>query len=256
MKIPKITMKNVSLLLDDTTSSKRLFLLKKKHTNNDSMLGVKIHSNKNILKNEILKNINIELQAGDSLGVIGHNGCGKTTLLRVLSSIYQPTSGQISICGKTASFLEVGSSLNPEANGRDNIEIICRLLKKYDFSEKDIETVESISELGDYLYLPVKNYSAGMLSRLLFSTIIINKKEIMVFDEGLIVGDSFFIKKSKNLILNLVKESKINIFASHDMNFIRETCNRVAVMKRGNLKNFNSSKEGIEYYQSKEYLNW
>lgn len=256
MSNPFIKLSKVFLSIDDLDVNTRLFQKKYIHEekgNTHNFLGSEIEVVDNLNKSKILNNINLYLTGGDNLGVIGHNGCGKTSILRVLSSIYPTSKGECIIFGETNSFLEIGASLNPEANGYCNIELLCRLQKKYDFSQNDINEISDISELGSHLNNPVKNYSAGMLSRLLFSIMIINQKDIMIYDEGLSVGDEYFRNKAEKIIKKNIKKSKINIFASHSMEFVEENCNKIAVMKKGHLKVFNDVSEGINYYLSKNY---
>ena len=144
-----------------------------------------------------LKNVSFELKAGDRLGIIGHNGAGKSTLLRVISQIYEPSCGEVKVKGKVSALLDVAMGMDGESTGYENILIrgIFHGLSKREIKEKQDEIAE-FTELGDYLAMPVRTYSTGMLLRLAFAVATSIKPEILVLDEVIGAGDAGFAKKS------------------------------------------------------------
>lgn len=248
-----IIFKDVCLKIPLIDVSKRIFS-NKKFITTTKLLGADQAYDKNRIFNNILTNINFEIHEGENISLIGHNGSGKTTLLRLIAGIYEPTTGTVKINGKVISFLNVASALENDATGYENIEIINRILKNYHINKSQIfKQVESISGLGNFLDQPIKNYSEGMKTRLLFSIIILLKADIGVFDEGLNTADENFKNKTNKLILNFFSSIKVNIFATHEFGFIEKFCKRCFVLKKGRLKIFQSVKEGIDFYKSNEY---
>ena len=191
---------NVHLKIPVLDSSKRIF-----QKNNNSFSNKLIGSGKineaNKIYAHILKNISFSINSGDSVAIVGHNGSGKSSLLRLISKIYYPSEGKVLIKGRVNSFLNVGSILEPEASGYQNIEIINRTLKNYNFNNEIInKKIEEISDLGSFLHMPVKNYSEGMKARLIFSIITLIPAEILLIDEGIYTGDQNFKIKSKKIL--------------------------------------------------------
>ena len=164
----------------------------------------------------------MEISDGDVIGLTGHNGSGKTTLLKVIAGIYEPTSGSIDIDGSLSCFISPNAGLNVELNGIENIKTMC-LLRGFDLDkiEKIIEDVKNFSELDDYINLPVKTYSAGMLSRLGFSISTSMNSEILLVDEGLGAGDKNFQDKVKKRLNSFLENSKISIYATHDERYLK-----------------------------------
>lgn len=249
-----IIFKDVSLKIPLIDFSKRIFSKQNFILNQKKPIGAnQIQEGNNIFCN-IFTNVSFEIHEGENISLIGHNGSGKTTLLRLIAGIYEPTSGTIKVNGKVMSFLNVALALENEATGYQNIEIVNRILKMYHINKNEIfKKVEAISELGNFLHIPIKNYSEGMKTRLLFAIIILFKSEIGVFDEGLNTADENFKNKSNKLILDFFSKIKINIFASHDFEFIKKFCKRCFVLKKGKLEIFKSVQEGIDFYKSDKY---
>jgi ABC-type polysaccharide/polyol phosphate transport system ATPase subunit len=250
-----ITLKKVSLSIKDLDIKNRLFQKVTRSQKKNELLGVDITSDRANLKSMILQNISFDANEGDKVGVVGHNGCGKTTLLRLLSSIYHPSEGEVIIKGQTLPYLNVSQVLAIEGTGYNNIEIIYRFLKNYDFNESVYDKVAEISGVGEYFDTPIKYYSAGMLARLLFAIILLNPKDIMLFDEGLLAGDAIYKEKAIDYAKNLINKTKISFFASHDLSFLKNICNKLIVMKRGKIKLFQDASEGLKFYESDNYKN-
>ncbi|MES2212654.1 MAG: ATP-binding cassette domain-containing protein [Pseudomonadota bacterium] len=183
-----------------------------------------------------LKNASFELRDGDAIGVIGHNGSGKTTLLRTISDIYSPASGQITRQGKISALLELGAGFDPELSGYENIVRMALLLgadrKSIDAS---IPEIESFTELGDFLKLPVSTYSSGMLMRLMFAVSTSIQPEILVVDEIWGTGDAAFQTKSERRMKELLHKAKIFVLSSHSTQLIEQHCNRIFRLEHGTL---------------------
>jgi lipopolysaccharide transport system ATP-binding protein len=186
---------------------------------------------------EALKNLDLEISAGDRLGIMGHNGSGKSTLLRLLSGIYEPSSGKIERSGSIASLVDISLGINAESTGRENIFLRGKLmgLSKKEIGEKIDEIIE-FSELGDYINLPVRIYSSGMLLRLAFSVSTSITADILIMDEWLSVGDGAFAERASNRLRELVDSSEILVIASHTRSLIEETCNKVVWLEHGVIK--------------------
>jgi lipopolysaccharide transport system ATP-binding protein len=198
---------------------------------------------------EALKNLDLEIVSGDRLGIIGHNGSGKSTLLRLLSGIYEPSSGKITRSGSISSLVDISLGINPESTGRENIFLRGKLmgLSKKEIDEKIDEIIE-FSELGDYINLPVRIYSSGMLLRLAFSVSTSITADILIMDEWLSVGDGAFAERASNRLRELVDSSEILVIASHTKSLIEETCNKVVWLEHGVIKKVGPVDEIVPQY--------
>ena len=183
---------------------------------------------------EALKDLNLEIKTGDRLGIVGHNGAGKSTLLRLLSGVFEPSSGKISRSGSISSLVDIALGINGENTGRENIFLRGKLmgLSKRQIDQK-IEEIIEFSELGDYINLPVRIYSSGMLLRLAFSVSTSISADILIMDEWLSVGDGAFAERSSERLRELVDNSEILVIASHARDLIEETCNKVVWLEHG-----------------------
>jgi ABC-type polysaccharide/polyol phosphate transport system ATPase subunit len=183
-----------------------------------------------------LRDINLQLRNGDRLGLIGHNGAGKTTMLRVLAGIYTPNCGQIRVEGRVSTLFITSPGLDPEDTGYENIQTCGRFLG---MSKKEIiaklPEIEEFSELGDHLALPVRTYSTGMLTRLGFAVATAIDPDILLLDEGLSAGDARFAERAKERVEKLVSRTNILVFASHSESMIKEMCNRAILLNHGEL---------------------
>ena len=198
---------------------------------------------------EALKNLDLEIVSGDRLGIIGHNGSGKSTLLRLLSGIYEPSSGEIQRSGSISSLVDISLGINPESTGRENIFLRGKLmgLSRKEIDEKIDEIIE-FSELGDYINLPVRIYSSGMLLRLAFSVSTSISADILIMDEWLSVGDGSFAERASNRLRELVDSSEILVIASHTRSLIEETCNKVVLLEHGVIKKVGPVAEIVPQY--------
>lgn len=207
--------------------------------------------NNSVEKFRALEHISFDLRSGDNIGIIGQNGAGKSTLLRVLSKIYTPTSGSLGINGEVSSLLSMNIGMDIEATGYENIILMGILmgLKRHEILNK-IKEIAEFTELGDFLNSPVKNYSSGMLLRLTFATVTSIQPDILLLDEIIGVGDNRFLKKANLRLDSFIKKSNILIIASHDLEVIRNFCNKVLILHKGKALFLGDVNEGIALYLS------
>jgi len=183
-----------------------------------------------------LDNVNISVSSGDKVALIGHNGAGKSTLLKVIAGVYKLTSGSISLEGSIASVFEIGAGLDFEVSGKQNIlNYLLITGKSYSESIELIDQVAEFSELNDFLEIPIRAYSSGMVMRLMFSLATIDSTDILLLDEMFSTGDQDFQKKSLNRLQKLITDSNVFFFASHDLELLKRTCNRFFRLSNGVL---------------------
>lgn len=182
---------------------------------------------------------------------MGHNGAGKTTLLRLISRIYEPTSGILHVEGSVSSFLDLTAGLDLDATGNENVVLRGRLGNWSSNALAQAHAyVEQISGLGRFLDLPVRTYSSGMLMRLAFALATTEHADILLMDEWLSVGDADYFTVAERRMAELVDAASILVLASHSPTFIEKLCTRLLVLKEGRLAFFGSLKEGLAFYQS------
>lgn len=183
-----------------------------------------------------LQNISLDIKDGDRLGLIGPNGAGKTTLLRLMAGIYHPTRGTMVTEGNISSLFSPGVGMDPEDTGYDNI-YTCGLY--LGLSNKEIEDlipdIEEFTELGDYLAIPVRTYSTGMMVRLAFAITTAIHPEILLLDEGLGAGDARFASKAEERVNALIGRASIIVIASHSEGLIRQMCNKAIFLEEGKM---------------------
>lgn len=199
-----------------------------------------------------LKDLNFEINQGDRVGIIGRNGAGKSTLLKVLSRITEPTTGKISINGRVASLLEVGTGFHPELTGRENIYLNGAILgmSRREIKAKFDEIVD-FAEVEKFLDTPVKRYSSGMYVRLAFAVAAHLEPEILIVDEVLAVGDAQFQKKCLGKMEDVSKgEGRTVLFVSHNMAAVKQLCTKGIVLKHGRLDFNGEQLEAVQYYQN------
>lgn len=183
-----------------------------------------------------LKNVSFEVNEGDRIGIIGRNGAGKSTLLKILSRIVSPTSGRITIEGRVASLLEVGTGFHPELSGRENIYLNGSILgmSKSEIRSKFDEIV-AFSEVERFLDTPVKRYSSGMYVRLAFAVAAHLDPEVLIVDEVLAVGDAEFQRKCIGKMKDVSSSGRTILFVSHNMQMIQKLCNKGILLQKGNI---------------------
>ncbi len=208
------------------------------------------HANSSVTLVTALRGVSLELRDGDRLGIIGRNGSGKTTLLRVLSGIYEPTSGSVAIEGNVASMTDLTMGMDTDATGEENVVIrgiLLGLTRKEAVSL--IEPVREFTELGDRLLYPIRTYSTGMLLRLAFAISTSIRPDILVMDEMIGAGDAHFLEKARQRVRELVGVSNILAISSHNLAMIREFCNSAILLSDGQLIARGGVEEVISRYE-------
>ena len=183
-----------------------------------------------------LKNVSFSVEKGDRVGILGLNGAGKSTLLKVISGVFKPTEGHVDKHGKMVPLLELGAGFDPQYTGKENIYLYGAMLgytKKFIDSKYD-EIVE-FSELQKFMDVPVKNYSSGMKSRLVFSIATVVEPKILILDEVLSVGDAKFRKKSEKKIMSMFDSGVTVLFVSHSLEQVQRLCNKAMILEKGKL---------------------
>lgn len=198
-----------------------------------------------------LDDINLKIKRGESVAIIGRNGSGKSTLLEIITGTRKPTSGQVSVKGRVAALLQLGSGFNPEFSGRENVILNGLLLG---LTRKEIEgkfdEIIAFADIGDVIDQPVKSYSSGMLVRLAFSVQVALEPDILIVDEALSVGDFFFKQKCATRMREMREAGTTVLFVSHSMASVREICDRAIVLSHGKLIYEGDSSNAIRYYLS------
>ena len=197
-----------------------------------------------------LNGVNLEIHRGETVGIIGTNGSGKSTILKIITGVLNPTSGEVHVEGRISALLELGAGFNMEYNGIENVYLNGTMMG---FSEKEITQklpeILEFADIGDYVYQPVKTYSSGMFVRLAFAVAINIEPEILIVDEALSVGDVFFQAKCYHKFEEFKKLGKTIVFVSHDLSSISKYCDRVFLLNKGNLLGEGSPKEMIDAYK-------
>lgn len=198
-----------------------------------------------------LDNISLNLENGDRLGLVGHNGAGKTTLLRVLAGIYEPFIGKVSIQGNVAPFFDISLGMDFESTGYENILLrgLYLGLSKTEIQSK-INEIADFTELGSFLDMPLRTYSAGMQARLAFAISTCIEPEILLVDEGIGAGDAAFIDKATRRLDSFIAQAHILVLASHSEALIRRLCNKAILMKHGSMVAIGSVDEVFKEYNA------
>ena len=198
-----------------------------------------------------LRDVSFEVKKGEVLGIIGHNGAGKSTLLKVISGILKPTTGSVQVNGTIVPMLELGSGFDFDLTGRENVFLNGAILgyPEQFLKEKYGEIVE-FSELGQFIDVPLRNYSSGMVMRLAFSIATVVQPDILIVDEILAVGDADFQEKSKRRMLELMGGGTTVLFVSHSLGQIQEMCDRVLWLEKGRLKMAGKTETVCAMYQA------
>jgi len=184
-----------------------------------------------------LRDISFEVKRGEVLGIIGHNGAGKSTLLKVISGILKPTRGSVQVNGVVVPMLELGSGFDFDLTGRENVFLNGSILGYSEkFLKEKYDEIVEFSELGQFIDVPLRNYSSGMVMRLAFSIATVVHPDILIVDEILAVGDADFQEKSKRRMLELMSGGTTVLFVSHSLAQIREMCDKVIWLDHGQMK--------------------
>lgn len=224
------------------------------HQKQQSLKGMFLHmmslGNKTYETQHALKNINFEVKKGEFFGIVGRNGSGKSTMLKILAGIYQPTTGSVKVNGRLVPFIELGVGFNTELSGRDNVYLNGAMLG---FSVKEInkkyKDIVAFAELEKFMDQKLKNYSSGMQVRLAFSVAtILAESDILLIDEVLAVGDMSFQRKCFEFFTELKAKNKTVVFVSHDMEAVKEYCDRAILIQDGLVSFAGTSQETAREY--------
>jgi len=181
-----------------------------------------------------LNNISFSLEDGDRLGIIGHNGAGKTTLLKVLAGVYEPDRGLINVDGRIASMIDINLGVDPELTGRENLINMGRI-RGYTTKQIQALTPEifEFTELGEFIDLPLKTYSSGMRTRLVFGVATSLHPDILLMDEWIGAGDKAFFEKASERLNGILHRARVIVLASHNWTLVRRMCNKLLVLNAG-----------------------
>ncbi len=197
-----------------------------------------------------LNGVDLTVFQGESVGIIGTNGSGKSTILKIITGVVNPTAGEVEVNGRISALLELGAGFNMEYNGIENIYLNGTMIG---FTEKEIDEklqdILDFADIGDYVNQPVKTYSSGMFVRLAFAVAINIEPEILIVDEALSVGDVFFQAKCYHKFEEFKKQGKTIVFVSHDLSSISKYCDRVILLNQGNKLGEGEPKEMIDAYK-------
>ena len=196
-----------------------------------------------------LKEVNFQVNKGEVVGIIGRNGAGKSTLLKIVSGILKPTGGNVVRNGNIVPMLELGAGFDADLTGKENIFLNGAILGySEEFLKDRYDEILEFSELGEFINMPIRNYSSGMMMRLAFSIATVVEPEILIVDEILAVGDERFQRKSKARMMELMSGGTTVLFVSHGLDQIREMCDRVVWLDGGTVKMFGETKEVCDAY--------
>ena len=197
-----------------------------------------------------LDHVSFTVKRGETLGLIGRNGAGKSTMLKIISGILKPTEGNVVCRGNVVPMLELGSGFDFDLTGRENIFLNGAILGySEDFLNAKYDEIVEFSELGNFIETPIRNYSSGMLARLAFSVATMVQPEVLIVDEILAVGDAAFQEKSKRRMLELMGGGTTVLFVSHSLSQVREMCGRVVWLEYGRVKMGGKAQEVCDAYE-------
>ena len=197
-----------------------------------------------------LKNVSFELKQGDMLGVIGRNGAGKSTMLKVLSGILRPVSGSIDISGNVAALLELGTGFDPDLTVKENTFLLGAMMGySKPFMKERYDDIIAFAELEDFQEAKFRQLSSGLKSRLGFSITSMIDPEILLLDEVLAVGDVSFNKKSLKKMTDIIAGGAITVFVSHSMSQVRQMCNKVLWLEKGEMRMLGETNEVVDAYE-------
>ena len=225
------------------------------HMNNDKIMSLKefvttaLRGKLRYDEFTALDHVSFSVQQGETLGLIGRNGAGKSTMLKVISGILKPTGGNVAVHGNVVPMLELGCGFDFDLTGRENIFLNGAILGyTEEYLKEKYDEIVAFSELGPFIESPLRNYSSGMLARLAFSVAAMVQPEILIVDEILSVGDAAFQEKSRARMMELMGGGTTVLFVSHSLDQIREMCGRVVWLEQGKVKMIGSADEVCSAY--------
>lgn len=199
-----------------------------------------------------LENVTLHFQHGDRIGLVGRNGAGKTTLLRVLAGIYEPEVGTVRVEGHVAPLFDLSLGMDPEGTGYENILLRGLFLgiRRADIATR-VDEIAAFTELGGFLELPIRTYSAGMRLRLAFAVSTSFQPDILLLDEGIGAGDAAFLEKVKRRLQEFASKATIIVLASHSEQLVRQMCSTAVLMEHGRIIAFSSTSEVLALYRER-----
>ena len=200
---------------------------------------------------QALDGVTLSFRHGDRVGLVGHNGAGKTTLLRVLAGIYEPTIGTAEIKGHAAPLFDVALGMDPESTGYENIVLRGLFLGlTHKHIDARVDEIAEFTELGSFLELPIRTYSAGMRMRLAFAVSTSIEPDILLLDEGIGAGDAAFLEKAERRLKEFTDKAAIIVLASHSEGLIRQMCDTAILMEHGKVLRQGKTEEVLEHYRA------
>ena len=198
-----------------------------------------------------LNDVSLTIEKGDVFGLIGFNGAGKSTLLKIIAGVLKPSSGKVEVSGNIAPLIEVGAGFDPELTAKENIFLNGAILgHSREFLEEHFDSIIDFAELRDFVNVPVKNFSSGMYARLGFAIATEVQPDILIVDEVLSVGDYVFQKKCEERIQGMLSQGTTVILVSHDINMVKNLCNRAVWLDHGLVKDVGTSQSICSEYES------
>lgn len=225
-------------MANDKVSSLKEFIIKK--------------AKKEITENEFLalNDVSFTVDKGDVIGIVGRNGAGKSTLLKIVSGIQKPASGNVVLHGRVVPMLELGAGFDMELSGKENVYLNGAVLGyTKEFLDERYEDILAFSELGDFINMPVRNYSSGMVARLAFSIASQVNPEILIVDEVLSVGDENFQRKSRDRMVELMSGGSTVLFVSHNIQQVKDICNKAVWLRHGQVVMTGEAETVCDQYQ-------
>lgn len=196
-----------------------------------------------------LDDVSFDVYKGEVVGLIGRNGSGKSTMLKIIAGLFQPTKGSVHVKGRIVPMLELGSGFDPELTGRENVYLNGAILGYTEkFLNERFDEILEFSELGNFIDVPLKTYSSGMMMRLAFSIATIVQPEVLIVDEILAVGDEAFQRKSRAKMMELMSGGTTVLYVSHSLDQIRELCDRVVWLDHGKVVMVGSADKVCDAY--------
>lgn len=223
--------------------------------NSLKMMFIRIFDKRKRLKKEYfwaLKDVSFKVEKGDVVGIVGANGAGKSTILKVVSGVYKPTKGKVEVNGNISPMIELGAGFDGELTARENIYLNGAILGySKEFINEKFDEIVKFSELKEFLDVPVKNFSSGMVAKLAFSISTVVEPEVLIVDEILSVGDIKFQEKSKNKMMSMINGGTTVLYVSHSLQSIKDLCNKVLWLDHGKVVDFGETKDICDkYYNS------
>jgi len=246
--MPSIELNNVSVIFPVYSAGSRSL----KKTLVAATTGGSIGSDAKHIVVQALDQVSLQLHQGDRVALIGHNGAGKTTLLRVLAGIFEPRVGSVRIEGRVTPMFDVNLGIDPESSGYENIilrGLYLGLTRAEILARRD--SVAEFTELGPFLDIPVRTYSAGMLARLAFAMATCIEPEILLLDEGIGAGDAGFVEKANERLDQFIRRAGILVLASHSVELVRKLCNTAVLMEHGRVLWKGDIEEGLKLYSER-----